>query len=494
MSEQELQQRAERNIGRVLRGKWRLDRVLGIGGMASVYAATHRNGLRGAVKLLHPELGLRDDIRDRFLREGYVANRVEHPGAVRVLDDDADDGAVFLVMELLDGKTVDALANEAPGHVLEIARVVDVSIQLLDVLVAAHAKNIVHRDLKPENLFLTVEGQVKILDFGIARLHDMNAGATGTKTGSLMGTPAFMSPEQALGNWDRVDGRTDLYAVGATMFVLLTGQLVHEAASLNQLLLAAMTKPARAIASVRADLPRDVAAVVDRALSFERDARWPDARAMQQALRSLGAPPATTTITSATGAVSAQSYGASSAVAHMPTEAVPSSPSLGHMSHPSHPSHPSHATSTAAAVSSDARARVPTSRAPLVVAIAGSALLLGALAVIGVRHFAASAPAAASAPSATSTASATAAAPASATPRATAEPTVEPTASASAEPAPSETASASAAPSPAPATTAPRLHGKLPSATPAKPAGGARCDPPFTVDAKGMKHAKPECL
>ena len=381
MSEQELQQRAERNVGRVLRAKWRLDRVLGVGGMASVYAATHRNGMRGAVKLLHPELGLRDDVRDRFLREGYVANRVEHPGAVRVLDDDADDGAVFLVMELLDGKTVDALANEAPGQVLDVPRVdglaveelhheehgavvgvvvehahgavflvmglldgktidtltleapgqvldvprvVDIAIQLLDVLAAAHAKKIVHRDLKPENLFLTTEGQVKILDFGIARLHDMSSGASGTKTGSLIGTPAFMSPEHALGNWDQVDGRTDLYAVGATMFVLLTGQLVHEAASLNQLLLAAMTKPARPIASVRPDLPKDLAAVVDRALAFDREARWQDARATPHAQRRHGAPPATPTVPSAPGPMRAQPFSAPTAVAHMPTEAVPS--------------------------------------------------------------------------------------------------------------------------------------------------------------------------
>src|SRR4026208_216748 len=98
-------QRARARVGQVLRGKWRLDRLLGVGGMASVYAATHRNKKRGAVKMLHLELGIHADARGRFLREGYVANHVDHPGAVSVLDDDvAEDGSVFLVMELLEGQ------------------------------------------------------------------------------------------------------------------------------------------------------------------------------------------------------------------------------------------------------------------------------------------------------------------------------------------------------------------------------------------------------
>src|SRR5262249_54182358 len=141
--------RARARIGKVLRDKWRLERLLGVGGMACVYAATHRNGKRGAVKILHAELALDAETRTRFLREGYVANKVDHPGAVSVLDDDTtDDGAVFLVMELLEGQAVDARAASRPGSRLETAEVIAIAEQLLDVLAAAHDKGIVHRDLK----------------------------------------------------------------------------------------------------------------------------------------------------------------------------------------------------------------------------------------------------------------------------------------------------------------------------------------------------------
>ncbi len=282
-------QRAGARVGVVLREKWRLDALLGVGGMAAVYAATHRNGKRGAVKMLHLELSTNGDARRRFLREGYAANSVDHPGAVSVLDDDvAEDGSVFLVMELLQGHTVEARAASRPGSKLEAGEVLAIVDQVLEVLVAAHAKGIVHRDLKPENLFLTNAGQVKVLDFGLARLRDLSTGSKGqrmTADGSAMGTPAFMPPEQALGNWDTVDGRTDLWAVGASMFTLLTGRFVHEADNLQKLMLAAMTKAPRKIGSVEPRVPPEVAAIIDRALAFEQKDRWPDAAAMRVAVR-----------------------------------------------------------------------------------------------------------------------------------------------------------------------------------------------------------------
>src|SRR6185295_962949 len=111
-----LTQRAEARVGMVLKGKWRLDALLGVGGMAAVYAATHRNGSRGAIKVLHVELSGDGEVKRRFLREGYVANSVEHPGTVRVLDDDvAEDGSAFLVMELLEGETLEARAERRGG-------------------------------------------------------------------------------------------------------------------------------------------------------------------------------------------------------------------------------------------------------------------------------------------------------------------------------------------------------------------------------------------
>jgi serine/threonine-protein kinase len=286
MEEDELLTAARARIGTTLRGKWTIEKLLGVGGMAVVYAATHRNGNPVAIKMLHPEISKSEDVRRRFLREGYVANAVGHAGAVRVLDDDVtEDGAAFLVMDLLSGETLDSRAQRSGGRMdpLDVLKVAD---PLLDVLVAAHAKQIHHRDLKPENVFLTSDGSVKILDFGIARMRDANGqSATATSTGAMMGTPAFMPPEQALGKSSQVDGQSDLWSVGATMFTLLTGHLVHDAETINEHLVRAATQPARAVRTLAPDVPAPIAEVVDRALAFEKADRWADAAAMQAAVR-----------------------------------------------------------------------------------------------------------------------------------------------------------------------------------------------------------------
>jgi serine/threonine protein kinase len=284
LSTEETEHRAREQVGKTLNGKYHLDQLLGVGGMAAVYAATHRNGHRVAIKLLYPELTLSKDVLTRFIREGYAANRVGHPGAVRVLDDDkTDDGSVFLVMELLEGEAVDAI-HASRGMRLVVADLLPWMDQLLDVLTAAHQQDIVHRDIKPENLFITWAGTLKVLDFGIARMKS-SPNASVTRTGNQFGTPPFMSPEQALGRMKEIDSRSDLYAAGATMFFLLTGEDVHPAESANEMLVLAATRPARSLASILPDIPAPVARVVDRALAFDREERWQDARAMQTALR-----------------------------------------------------------------------------------------------------------------------------------------------------------------------------------------------------------------
>ncbi|MBK9262340.1 MAG: serine/threonine protein kinase [Polyangiaceae bacterium] len=285
-SDDPITRQAHARVGLVLRGKWRIDQLLGVGGMAAVYAGQHRNGKRGAIKMLHLELSTDTEARARFLHEGYMANQVDHPGAVSILDDDvAEDGSVFLVMELLEGQSVAALAESRPNGQLGLGETLRIADQLLDVLVVAHAKGLVHRDLKPDNLFLTKDGTLKVLDFGLARVRETPGAVKLTKTGMMMGTPAFMPPEQALGEWSRVDARSDLWAVGASMFALLTGRMVHDAPTLNQLLLKAMTAPAPPIRSLLPGLPADVADVVDRALAFDPNDRWPSAGAMQRAVR-----------------------------------------------------------------------------------------------------------------------------------------------------------------------------------------------------------------
>jgi len=274
--------RAEERIGTVLRGKYHLDSVLGVGGMAAVYKATHRNGAEFAVKLLHTELSIREDVCTRFLREGKAANAVKHPGVVLIVDDDvAEDGAAFLVMELLQGIVLDTLLDRC-GTRMPLQAALSVADQLLDVLVAAHMKGIVHRDLKPANLFALGDGTLKVLDFGIARVVDGRTPLTGM--GIILGTPAFMAPEQAHGRSADIDGQTDIWAVGATLFMLLSGRAVHEGQNAADMLIQAAMTPARSLAAVSPDVPADIVAVVDRALAYERSQRWSSATAMQDAL------------------------------------------------------------------------------------------------------------------------------------------------------------------------------------------------------------------
>jgi serine/threonine-protein kinase len=278
--------RARARIGSLVDGKWRLDSLLGVGGMASVYAATHRNSTRAAIKILNPEIALNTDAKTRFLREGYVANNIGHPGVVLVQDDDeAPDGTVYLVMELLEGETLQSILAQGrrlpPGEVLRIAH------DVLDVLEVAHAKSIVHRDLKPGNLLLTKDGHVKLLDFGVAKVRESTAvGIPNVTTLSPMGTPGFMPPEQARGRWDNVDGRADIWALGATMLALLTCRYVPEEETPNEQLLAAMTKPAPRLSDLMPEAHPSIAEVVDRALAFDREQRYATAAEMKAAVDS----------------------------------------------------------------------------------------------------------------------------------------------------------------------------------------------------------------
>jgi eukaryotic-like serine/threonine-protein kinase len=274
---------AQTRVGRTLNGRWRLDSLLGIGGMASVYAATHRNGNRVAIKILHPELSGYDELKERFLEEGYAANNVAHSGVVAIHDDGtSEDGCIYLVMELLEGETLNARWQRAP-FAFSPRNVLTIADQILEVLEAAHSKGIVHRDIKPENIFLTRDGRIKLLDFGIAR-NEHSRRTQRTRAGSAMGTPAFMPPEQALGHADRIDGRTDLWALGATLFWLVSGRFVRTEGTANEELLQAMTQPAPALRTVAPHASAPMARLIDTALAFERHDRFPDASAMRVAV------------------------------------------------------------------------------------------------------------------------------------------------------------------------------------------------------------------
>lgn len=276
---------AERRIGSVIAGKWRVDSLLGSGSMAAVYAVTHRNGARAALKILHPTLCTDEGVCERFLGEGYLTNSVKHPGIVRVLDDGVtDDGCVFLVMDLLEGRTLETLRQERGGQI-GLVEILDIADKLMDVLHAVHEGGIIHRDLKPQNVFICDDGTVKLLDFGVARVFDGGARSKLSLFGLVLGTPSFMSPEQALGARDKVDHRSDIWSLGATVFTAITGQTVHLGPHVQAKLLAAATVKARSIALVKQDLPAPIAAAIDTALRFKQEDRWQTVDAFRRALR-----------------------------------------------------------------------------------------------------------------------------------------------------------------------------------------------------------------
>jgi serine/threonine-protein kinase len=275
---------ARARVGQFVRGKWTLDRIIDVGGMGAVYAATHRNGKRVAIKMLHASCSNQPELRDRFLREGYIANQVTHPGAVQILDDDvAEDGSAFLVMELLIGESLEGRIKRN-GNTLDLWDVLPIVERALDVLAAAHDAGVIHRDIKPGNLFVTTAGEVKVLDFGLARARELTFQGSVTRTGMVMGTASYMPPEQARAKWQLVDARSDLWAVGATIFRSVSGEFVHEGETPNDRLIAAMTRQARSFASVAPDAPRSVVELIDRSLAFKKDDRWLDARQMKDAL------------------------------------------------------------------------------------------------------------------------------------------------------------------------------------------------------------------
>ncbi len=271
-------------------GAYVLEAMLGAGGTAIVYRARAEDGRRCAVKILHDHLARIDEVCRRFVREGHLGNVLEHPGTVRVLDDGwTDDAAPYLILELLEGETLEERRERLGGR-LELAETLEHCDQLLAVLELAHARSIVHRDIKPSNLFLTKRGQLKVLDFGIARLVD-DTSSTSTKTGQTVGTPAFMPPEQALSKPRDVDARTDLWAVGATLFTLLSGEHVHVAESSSEHLVKAATLHARSLAKALVGVPTNVEAFVARSLAFDKDERWSSAAEMRAALAEVRSDP-----------------------------------------------------------------------------------------------------------------------------------------------------------------------------------------------------------
>jgi serine/threonine-protein kinase len=279
----------EERIGAVVRTAsyaYTLERVIGWSSTSAVYDAVREDGQRFAAKILHATLCREERVLQRFQREAFVASRIAHPAIAAVHDNGNAGGAAFVVLDLLRGETLEDRRVRAGGR-LPVADVLTLARDVLDVLAAVHAAGVVHRDVKPQNLFLTEDAGLKLLDFGTARIFDADGGEPISVEGLVIGTPSFMSPEQASGENATVDARSDIWSLGATLFFVTSGEYVHPSREAHQRLIAAATKAPRSLAAAAPDLDPGFIAAVDRALAFERDARWPDVSAMRAALAAL---------------------------------------------------------------------------------------------------------------------------------------------------------------------------------------------------------------
>jgi serine/threonine protein kinase len=263
---------------------------LGRGGMGVVYKARDERLKRQvAVKVLPPELAFREEIRIRFLREAETAARLSHPHIVPIHSvGEGPDGLVYFVMAFVDGESVAGRLKRRGRLPPEEAR--RIMSETADALGAAHALGIIHRDVKPDNILLEgSRSRVVVTDFGIAKALTSSTGsATLTATGVAIGTPHYMSPEQAAGDRE-IDGRSDIYSLGVVSYQMLTGELPFHAPTVPGILMKQITEPAPLVTNKCRDCPEDLAACVMRSLEKDPDDRWPTADALRRALEARSA-------------------------------------------------------------------------------------------------------------------------------------------------------------------------------------------------------------
>jgi serine/threonine-protein kinase len=273
-------------LGTTLCNTYNIVRLIGEGGMGRVYEARHTRiaGKRFAIKTLHPEFVRQREVVTRFQREVEAAAAITSPHVVGVYDvDRAPDGRPFLVAEYLDGEELGQLL-ERVGK-LELGRAVRIVRQVCKALAAAHERNIVHRDVKPENVFLAgdpAEPMVKVLDFGISRIATESGGTALTRAGMVMGTPAYMSPEQARG--ERVDHRADIYGVGAILYTSLTGSVPFEREDAAATVVAVLTQEPPRPRAIQPSIPEALEFIIQRAMARDPDARYQSMRDLYEAL------------------------------------------------------------------------------------------------------------------------------------------------------------------------------------------------------------------
>jgi eukaryotic-like serine/threonine-protein kinase len=277
------------HVERVLSANYELDREIGRGGMGIVYKAKDKRLKRQvAVKLLPPELAFRSEIRSRFLKEAETAAQLSHPNIVPIYSVDERDGLVFFVMAFVDGENLAVrmhrLTRVDPDETRRILK------EVAEALVYAHENKVVHRDIKPDNILLSAsDGRVMVTDFGIARAVSEGADSRLTATGMAIGTPAYMSPEQSMGERE-IDGRSDLYSLGIVGYQMLVGELPFNAPSTPAMLVKHISERPTPIDERRTDVPPDLARAVMILLEKEPANRFPSAQALVVALETGDVP------------------------------------------------------------------------------------------------------------------------------------------------------------------------------------------------------------
>lgn len=274
-------------IGKIIDQKYRLLRLLGQGGMGSVYEAEHiLLHTKVAIKVIKEEYAAVPEAFQRFLREAQAAGAIGHPNITKVHDFGEDAGLVYAVMELLRGKSLATLLEERGRLAPEPA--VAIILQVLSALHAAHKAGIIHRDLKPDNVFICIDSrsreEVKLLDFGVAKFNrPENVGLGLTKTGAILGTPHYLAPEQARGKKD-IDERIDIWSTGVMLYEVLSGRLPYDGNNYNAVMGAILLKTPEPLEGIAPHVPAGLAAVVHKALSKDREQRYGSVAEMIDAL------------------------------------------------------------------------------------------------------------------------------------------------------------------------------------------------------------------
>jgi serine/threonine-protein kinase len=498
--------------GDILAGKYRVDRVLGAGGMGVVVAAHHMQlDDKVAIKFLLPEALQNPEAVARFDREARAAVKIRSEHVARVIDvGKLDNGSPYMVMEYLDGGDLEHLLQRR-GR-LPIDEAVDFVLQACEAIAEAHAMGIVHRDLKPANLFCIRRPDgalsVKVLDFGISKLTGPGGSMGMTSTQTVIGSPLYMSPEQ-MESSKGVDPRSDIWAIGVILYELVTGQVPFQGEAITELVLRIVTMPPPPIREVlRPDVPPGLERVIKRCLEKDRNSRFSNVAELALALIEFAPPRSRLSVERITGVLQAAGITVAPVLAPGTPPVDPSKQPALMGTTPASWGGPDGKVAAA-------RAQSGGKSAGIVFAILGGLVVLGGLAIAAVfvlqkHHEPESSPTTAASPAAPpATATATTPVTTAAAPTAPAAPPAAPVESAApvavapSAPAPAPTVAAPGAPTatdaPAVPTATHRPSAPLPPAAPtapatSKPAAKPNCDPPYFVDASGHRQYKKECF